>query len=163
MIAMSLLPAAEWLEATFVAQTVRHSAPLIALLEIVHLIGLSLLLGTILMVDLSLLGRGIGQTTASRMDRELRNWTAAGLILMLTSGPVLLSSEAVRCFKTPAFWTKMALLAVALTFHFTKHRSVVSQDPPAPQSDRTWTAWLSLTFWISVALAGKAIAIFSGA
>lgn len=159
---MSLLPVAEWLETTFVAQAIRHSAPLIALLEIVHLIGLTLLLGTILMVDLSLLGRGIGQTSAWRMDRELRRWTAAGLVLMLASGPVLLSSEAVRCYKTPAFWTKMALLAGALIFHFTKHRSVVSQEPPAPQSDRIWVACLSLTLWISVALAGKAIAIFSG-
>jgi hypothetical protein len=161
MMASSLLPVFEWMESTPVAQTIRHSASLIALLESIHLIGLTLLLGTILMVDLSLLGLGIERSPASRIAGELRGWTAAGLAIMLVSGPVLLSSEAIRCYKTPAFWIKMALLAIALIFHFTIHNRVVSEEPPAPQPQRArWTACLSLGLWTSVALAGKAIAIF---
>jgi hypothetical protein len=155
-----LLPFFEWLERTPVAQTIRHSASLIALLESIHLIGLTLLLGTILMVDLSLLGLGIGRSPASRIARELRGWTAAGLAIMLVSGPVLLSSEAIRCYKTPAFWIKMALLAIAVIFHFTVHANVVFEEPPAPPYGARWTACLSLGLWTSVALAGKAIAIF---
>src|SRR5580692_2349599 len=100
--AASLAPAFEWLQHTYIGETIRHSASLIALLESIHLIGLTLLLGTILMVDLSLLGLGIGRSPASRIARELRGWTAAGLAIMLVSGLVLLSSEAIRCYKTPA-------------------------------------------------------------
>jgi hypothetical protein len=160
MMAISLLPVFEWMESTTVAQTIRHSAKLIALLESIHLIGLTLLLGTILMVDLSLLGLGIGRSPASRIARELKGWTAAGLVIMLLSGPLILSSEAIRCYKTPAFWTKMVLLGIAVTFHFTIHKSVVFEEPPAPRQRAEWTAWLSLGLWTSVALAGKAIAIF---
>jgi hypothetical protein len=160
MMASFLLPLFEWMESTPVGQAIRHSASLIALLESIHLIGLTLLLGTILMVDLSLLGLGIGRTPAARIARELRGWTAAGLAIMLVSGPLILSSEAVRCYKTPAFWAKMALLAVALVFHFSVHRQVVFADPPAPRHRAAWTACLSLGLWTSVALAGKAIAIF---
>jgi hypothetical protein len=160
MMASSLLSVFEWMESTPVAQTIRHSASLIALLESIHLIGLTLLLGTILMVDLSLLGLGIGRSPASRIAKELSGWTAAGLAIMLTSGPLILSSEAIRCYKTPAFWTKMALLAIAATFHFTIHNRVVFEDPPAPRARARWTACLSLGLWTSVALAGKAIAIF---
>jgi hypothetical protein len=161
MMGLSLLPAFEWMEHTPVAQTIRHSASLIALLESIHLIGLTLLLGTILMVDLSLLGLGIGRSPASRIARELKGWTTAGLVIMLVSGPVLLSSEAIRCYRTPAFWIKMALLAIAVIFHFTIHKKVVLEEPPAPQPHiARWTACLSLVLWISVALAGKAIAIF---
>ena len=155
---LDLLPVFEWMESTPVAQTIRHSAKLIALLESIHLIGLTLLLGTILMVDLSLLGLGIGRSPASRIAKELRGWTTAGIVIMLTSGPVILSSEAIRCYRTPAFWVKMALLAIALIFHFTIHRKDVIEQPPAPRA--RWTACLSLGLWTSVALAGKAIAIF---
>ncbi len=157
---LNLLPVFEWMESTPVAQTIRHSASLIALIESVHLIGLTLLLGTILMVDLSLLGFGIGRSPASRIARELKGWTTAGLAIMLLSGPLILSAEAIRCYKTPAFWTKMVLLGIAVIFHFTVHKKVVSEEPPAPRYRAGWTACLSLGLWTSVALAGKAIAIF---
>jgi hypothetical protein len=160
MMAGFLLPVFEWMESTQVGQTIQHSASLIALVEIVHLLGLTLLLGSILMVDLTLLGLGIGRIPASRIAKELKPWTAAGLAIMLISGPLILSSEAIRCYKTPAFWTKMGLLAVALIFHFTIHKRLVFEEPPAPRTRAVWTACLSLTLWTSVALAGKAIAIF---
>jgi hypothetical protein len=160
MMALSLLPVFEWMESTSVGQGIRQSASLIALVEAVHLIGMTILLGTLLMVDLSLLGLGIGRAPASRIARELRGWTAAGLAIMLISGPLMLSSEAVRCYNSPPFWIKMALLAVAVTFHFTVHNRVVAQDPPAQRPRAVWTACGSLGLWTSVALAGKAIAIF---
>ncbi len=143
-----------------VGETIRHSAALIALLEIIHLIGLALLLGTILMVDLSLLGHGIGRHPVSRIARELSNWTMAGLAIMLVSGPLILSSEAVKCYSTPAFWIKMALLAIAVAFHFTVHRKVALAEPPSPRASARVVAGVSLALWFGVALAGKGIAIF---
>jgi hypothetical protein len=148
------------MQSTPVGQTIRHSASLIALLEIVHLIGLTLLMGTILMVDLSLLGLGIARHPVSRIARELSNWTLAGLAILLASGPLILSSEAVKCYQTPAFWVKMALLAIAVGFHCTVHRKVVFAEPAAPHPSARWAACVSLTLWIGVALAGKGIAIF---
>jgi hypothetical protein len=157
---MTLLPLFEWMQHTYLAETIRHSAALIALLEIVHLIGLALLVGSILMVDLSLLGSGIGNHPVSRIARELNPFTGFGLAIMLVSGPLILFSEAVRCYKTPAFWIKMALLAIALAFHFTVHRKVTWADPPVPRAEAVRVAWVSLTLWLGVALAGKGIAIF---
>jgi hypothetical protein len=163
MMALSLLPAFEWVQHTYLGETIRHSAALIALLEIVHLIGLALLLGTILMVDLSLLGFGIGRQPAWRIARELGNWTKAGLAIMLISGPLILSSEAVKCYKTPAFWVKMALLVIAIAFHFSIHRRVTLAEQPASPSSAAFVAFVSLGLWIGVALAGKGIAIFQPA
>jgi uncharacterized protein DUF6644 len=160
MMALSLLPAFEWLQHTYLGETIRHSAALIALLEIVHLIGLALLLGTILMVDLSLLGLGIGRQPVWRIASELSSWTKAGLTIMLISGPLILSSEAAKCYKTPAFWVKMALLAIAIAFHFTIHRRVTLAQHPASRSSQAFVAIASLGLWIGVALAGKGIAIF---
>lgn len=154
-----MMPVFQWLQDTYLAQTIRHSASLIALLEIVHLIGLTLLLGTILMVDLSLLGLGIGRQPASRVARELNLFTVIGLTIMLVSGPLILCSEAVRCYKTPAFWIKMVLLAMAIVFHFTIHRRVTQEE----HSHFRAVAILSLALWTAVALAGKGIAIFQPA
>ena len=116
------------------------------------------MLGTVLMVDLSLLGRGIARYPVGRIAQELGNWTLAGLALMLTSGPLLLVSEAVRCYKTPAFWIKMALLAAALVFYFTIHRKAVAHADVSRRGVRG-AAIVSLALWTGVALAGKAIAI----
>jgi uncharacterized protein DUF6644 len=154
------MAAFEWLQHTYVGETIRNSAALIATLEIVHLIGFALLVGTILMVDLSLLGFGIGRRPSAEIARELRGWTVAGLAIMLASGPLILCSEAVRCYKSPAFWIKMALLAIAIAFHFTIHRRVTLAAPPAPHPSARMVAGLSLALWFGVALAGKAIAIF---
>jgi hypothetical protein len=158
--AAALLPLFEWLQHTYLGETIRHSAALIATLEIVHLIGMTLLIGAILMVDLSLLGLGIGRLPVLRIARELNLFAALGLGIMLVSGPLILSSEAVRCYKTPAFWIKMALLAMAIAFHFTVHRKVTLAEPPAPHPQARLVAGLSLGLWIGVALAGKGIAIF---
>lgn len=155
-----LLPVFEWLQHTYVGETIRHSATLIALLEIIHLIGLALLLGCILMVDLSLLGRGIGRQPVSRIARDLDIFIAIGLGIMLASGAFILCSEAVRCYKTPAFWIKMMLLAVALAFHFAIHRNAALADPPVSRQRAALIGSLSLVLWLGVALAGKAIAIF---
>jgi hypothetical protein len=157
---VELLAFSEYVQSSYIGQTIRHSAALIALLEIVHLIGLALLLGTVLMVDLSLLGFGIGSQPVARIARELRNWTMAGLAILLASGPLIFVSEAVKCSKTPVFWIKMALLAIAVTFHFTTHRRVVQAVPPAAAAEPKIVAVLSLASWFGVALAAKAIAIF---
>jgi hypothetical protein len=146
----------EWMQYTPLARTIQHSPSLLALLESVHLVGLTLLLGTILMVDLSLLGLGIGRHPVSRIARELNRFTVIGLAIMLASGPLILCSEAIRCYKTPAFWVKMALLGIAIAFHFTIHRRAIRADHPHARI----VASLSLALWIGVALAGKGIAIF---
>jgi hypothetical protein len=158
--AAALLPLFEGLQHTYLGETIRHSATLIALLEIVHLIGLALLLGTILMVDLTLLGHGIGRQPVALVARELQRWTITGLVIMLASGPLIFFSEAVKCYKTPFFWIKMLLLALAIFFHFTVHRRVTLAEPPARREDARMIARISLALWVGVALAGKGIAIF---
>lgn len=160
MMAWSLAPAFEWLQRTYLGEAIRHSAALIATLEIVHLIGLTLLLGAILMVDLTLLGHGIGRYPVSRIARHLNRWTIGGLAVMFASGPLLLISEAERCYKTPMFWIKMTLLGIALVFQFTVHRRVTLAEPPVEGRAAKLTGVLSLVLWFGVALAAKGIAIF---
>ena len=146
---------------TPLGETIRSSAVLIALTETIHLLGLTLLAGSILMVDMAMLGLGIRHHPVARIAGELTTWTSAGLAVMLISGPLILSSEARKCYDSSFFWAKMAvLLAHDDAFHFTVHRRVIRSDPPASRSRSAIVACVSLTLWIGVALAGKMIGIY---
>jgi hypothetical protein len=156
----SLIPLFAWLGHTAVGTTIRSSAVLIALTEIIHLLGLTMLIGTVLMVDMALLGFGIRRHPASRIATELAPWTTGGLVVMLISGPLILSSETLKCYEASFFWIKMAVLLAAIAFHFTVHRRVARLEPPAGRFRAGIVACVSLGLWISVALAGKMIGIY---
>ena len=152
------MPLFRWWGETAIGATVRSSSALIALTQTIHLLGLVLLMGTILMVDLGLLGFG-RRWPVARIARELTPFTLGGLAILLVSGPLILSSEARKCYESSFFWMKMSILLAAIVFHFTVHRSVVRADPPVPLFRRL-VACLSLALWLSVALAGKMVGIY---
>lgn len=153
-------PFLNWLGHTALGDTIRSSAALIALTEIVHLIGLTMLVGTLLMIDMTLLGFGIRRHPVSRIASELAPWTTTGLIILLLSGPLILSSETRKCYDASFFWIKMLLLPLALVFHFTVFTRTVRADPPAGRTRARLVALLSLALWIGIALAGKMIGIY---
>lgn len=156
----ALLPFFEWYAGTALSQVMTRSATLIEIAQIVHLIGMTLLIGTIMMVDFTLLGCGIKRQPAARVGGELAPYTLAGLALMLFTGPLNLASEAMRCYDSSFFWIKMGLLAVTLIFHFTVHRRVVAAEPPASRFQAGLTGSVSLALWFGIALAAKFIAFF---
>jgi hypothetical protein len=125
---------------------------LFPVIQSIHLAGLTLLVGTIALVDFSLLGLGISRVPGWQLARRLAPWTTAGLITVFATGPLLFWSDWARYVKNPAFLVKMALLSIALAAHFTIHRRVTRNGK--------WVAILSLVIWSCVVLAGRAIADF---
>lgn len=155
-----LFPLFNWLGHSGVGVTIRSSAPLIALVEIIHLLGLTMLAGTVLMVDMTMLGFGIRRHPAARIAAELAPWTVGGLVVLLISGPLILSSETRKCYDASFFWIKMAILLAAIIFHFTVHRRVSRAELPAGRFRAGVVACVSLGLWIGVALSGKMIGIY---
>ncbi|HEX4137470.1 MAG TPA: DUF6644 family protein [Bryobacteraceae bacterium] len=155
-----LIPLFSWLGHTAIGQTIRSSALLIALTQIIHLLGLTMLFGTILMVDMALLGFGIRRHPASQIAAELAPWTIGGLVVMLISGPLILSSETLKCYESSFFWIKMAILLIAVVFYFTVHRRTARSEPQSGRFRIRLVACISLGLWLAVALAGKMIGIY---
>ena len=123
------------------------------MVEMVHLLALAALGGTVLVVDLGILGIGFRRQAPARVARELAPIFAGSLILMVLSGTLLVSAEAMKCYYHPAFRLKMVLFAAAVLFHFTIDRS-------AAGNLSIWSkvaAVASLTLWLAVGLAGRAI------
>jgi hypothetical protein len=153
-------PLFDWLGHSVTGETIRSSAVLIALTQIIHLLGLTMLAGTVLMVDMALFGFGIRRHPVSRIAAELAPWTLGGLVVMLISGPLILASETRKCYDSSFFWIKMAILLAAIVFHFTAHRRVTRSEPPAGPFRARFVASVSLALWIAVALAGKMVGIY---
>ena len=131
-----------------------------AVVEAVHLLGLAILGGAVLIVDLRLLGLVLKSESARNVSRDLSKLLLSSLVLMLVTGIALVSEEALKCYSSPAFRWKMALLAAALLFYFTLHRAALlrTDKHDANLWSRT-VAIISLTLWLGVGVAGRAIGL----
>lgn len=131
-----------------------------ALVEMVHLLALAILGGSVLVVDLRLLGVILKDESARLIGRDLSRLLLGSLAVMIVSGVALLSEEAGKCYYSPAFRWKMALLAAAVTFYFTLHRrALLHSDVGVPSLWSRISAIISLTLWLSVGVAGRAIGL----
>jgi hypothetical protein len=156
---MTLLPLFQRLAATPVGHLIRDSTWGFAIVETIHLLALAILGGTILIVDLRLLGLGLRRQSVSVLARELSPWFSGSLIAMLISGIVLTSGEAMKCYYHPAFRWKMALLAAAIAFYYTLHRKLVRSESAETTTGSRIAGAVSLALWLSVGLAGRAIGL----
>jgi len=147
-----------WCNNSFFGHGIRNSVWLFPFVEIFHLIGLGVLGGTILVLNLRLLGIGFRGERTSDLAKEVRPWTLGSLAVMLASGFLLFSTEAVKMYGNWAFRWKMVFLLSAILFTFTIHRKVVTAEESriAPVW-RISVALVSLLLWSGVGLGGRAI------
>ena len=87
---------------------------------------------------------------------DLAPWTHVGIAVMLTTGPLMFSTDAVAYHYNPSFQFKMVCLMLALLLHFTLHRRAVLPD--APPIAAKLAAVVSLLLWTAVVAGGRMIA-----
>lgn len=152
----------EWLEKSEWAAGIRQSLWLYPALEIVHILGIVLLVGSAFLFDLRLLGfsRALPLTALSK---HLLPWSQRGLLLIVPSGILLFITNAQALGVDPVFWTKIALIAVAALNVFVFHRLVygpfkrrgASGDLPGMAR---LCAGISIVVWIAVVACGRLLA-----
>jgi hypothetical protein len=162
---MSTLQACQWLNDTQLATAIRESEIVFPLIETVHVLAIALLAGTVAIVDLRLLGLILKRERVSQVAGQILPLTWVGFVAMIASGVLLFLAEASKSYYNPAFRFKMLLLIVAgvnpLIFHRTIYRNVSLWDEAAVAPARArLTAYLSLTLWSGIIVAGRAIAYF---
>jgi hypothetical protein len=147
-----------WCSNSFFGHGVRDSVWLFPSIEIVHLLALGVLGGTVLIINLRLLGIRFRNERVSELARELQPWMIGSLVTMLVSGFFLFSSEAEKLYGNWAFRAKMASLALAILFTFSLYRKVTLSEErqDSPVWDKV-AALVSILLWAAVGLAGRAI------
>jgi hypothetical protein len=152
---MTLFEVFDWLERTALGAFIRDSVWLFPVIEAGHLLGLGVLGGAVLIVDLRLLGFGLIGKTPAYVLEQARPWHLAAIAVMFTTGIPLFLSEAVKCYWSDAFWVKMAALVLALLFTFGVRNRWVRSHPELPPWQSKGIAVCSVALWLTVAAAGR--------
>jgi len=153
---MTLLPLFQWCEKTPVGDAIRKSLWLFPVIETFHLLGLAVIGGAVLMVDLRLFGLGLRGQPVARVAKDAEPWLIGSLAVMLPTGFLLFLSESIKCYYSDAFWVKMTSLLLAIVFTFTVRRKVaMAEEGRAGPLGRVVVALVSLTLWCGVGAGGR--------
>ena len=151
-----LEPFFEWCAATKLGTAIQMSPWAFAVIESVHLLGLAVIGGAVLLVDLRMLGFGLRDQRIGEIARAAFPWLVGSLIVMLLTGIGLFLSEPMKLYYSRPFWVKMISLSLAMLFTFTIRRKVTMAD-----ETRTRPIWfklvalVSLTLWFGVGGGGR--------
>jgi hypothetical protein len=158
------LPETLWTElaATNLSVFLREATWGYPVLEIAHIIGLALVVGSIFAFDLRLLGVNAG-LPMTMLGRHLLPWVWAGFCLNAVSGGLLFLSNPVEFAANPALAAKLGLIALAgINALYFQVRLAPAMDAwnsntPAPAAARI-SALFSIVLWLGVIIAGRLMA-----
>jgi Family of unknown function (DUF6644) len=157
----------QWLHDTPLAEGIRANVLLFPWLESVHVLGITLVLGSIAVVDLRLLGIASRNRPITQLIREVLpvTWVAFGVAVL--TGGALFSSNAVQYAKNVPFQMKMALLALAginmIVFHLVTYRGITHWDDSArPPLAARLAGGFSITLWLAIVAFGRWIGFTIG-
>ena len=145
----------ERFEATWLGTAVRGSLWAFPVLEAIHLLGLSLLGGALLIVDLRMLGLGLTRQPIALLSRSARPWLLTALAVMVMTGVPLFLSEAVKCYWNASFRVKMVALPLALAYTFLVRERFARREPLETSAKSRLLAAGSIAIWFTVAAAGR--------
>jgi len=151
----AVLAGCQWLENTPWGVTIRDSAWMYPVAMWLHFIGLSMWLGTSLVVDLRLMGVGAQRQTALELLSGLFAWNWIGFSVAFLGGFLLLSAEATTYAANTGFRLKLAvLIPLALIWHVVvqKKTRAWTQTEPISVAGK-WAGLIEFLLWISVVAA----------
>jgi hypothetical protein len=144
-----------------VAQSLKSSRFVYPLVNAAHILGLATLFGSILCLDLRLLG-AFRSVPAQPLARYLPRVAAFGLGVAIVTGALLFTVEPQDYAANPAFLTKAALVGLgaahAVYLHSTRRWRALTQGGGEIEAGLRISAALSLALWTAAIVAGRLIA-----
>jgi len=157
---MLLTALMEWVQSTLLAVFIHQTKWAFTTIEVVHVLAISLVIGSIAIIDLRLLGVASTKRPFTRLAQDILpiTWTAFGLAAV--SGSLLFISQAAAYFTTTTFWIKMLIMALAginmLIFEFNTVRGVQEWDlKSSPPPGARLAGGISITCWLLVFVFGR--------
>ena len=128
----------------------------------VHVLTLTVFVGTALMLDLRLLGMTMTRVPASEVRTRLLPWTTAGFLVMMTTGALLFYAAPMLRYQNVFFRLKMVTLVLAglnvWVFRSTVYRAIAEWDlDPVPPRRARMAGGLSLALWAVMITLGRMI------
>jgi hypothetical protein len=155
----------QWLNETRFSMALREGDWSFAVIETVHILGLGFSVGTIVWVDLRLIGLAMRRERVTDVISGLEPWAMGGFVVMFLSGIMLLLAEPLKAYSRLAFRLKVVMLILAamnvLVFHRGVYRTIAQWDEAEvlPWQAKV-SGYLSLILWLGIIIAGRWTAYF---
>ena len=151
---------AEWLSTTALSVFLQnHNSWAIPAIQSIHIAGIAIVLGSVLMIDLRILGwAGMDQTLLQTTNR-FGPWLTGALWLMLATGILMVVGEPVRELITFSFWLKMFLVAVSTAIALVFQRAVRRHEETVEKRGGVkLLAVVTFLVWACIIVLGRLIA-----
>jgi hypothetical protein len=132
-------------------QFMRSSRVVFPIVESIHLIGLALFVGTLLLIDMALLGVAMRRQPVAQVAAALAPWTWSGFLMLVITGPFMFTAQAAKWHDNPIFWIKMLLLMVATIFQLSVRGPIASREIGRAKL----IGGTSLVLWIGIGILSK--------
>jgi hypothetical protein len=157
---MDASPFFVWVHQTMFATAIRESSELFPWIESVHVLAITLVVGSIAILDLRLLGVASANRSIASVSAEVLPFTWTAFVFAVVTGGALFTSHAVGYAHNFQFRMKMLLLVLAginmLSFHF------IVRPSTGRWSESAVTPWqgkiaglVSLALWIGIVAFGR--------
>ena len=153
---MDLYPFFDWLDTSILADIAKAYGGVFAVVQMFHLLGMSMLGGMVLVGDLRLLNILLKDVPSEQVIENTQKWFNVALAIVMTSGIFMSSAVAMKLYYNEMFWAKMTSLGLGITFVYVIRRPLLKfkHDTLNP-----WTIKLvavtSISIWFTVAAAGR--------
>jgi hypothetical protein len=152
----------KWLQGLPLSVFIHKTAWAFTTVEVVHVFAIAFMIGTIMIVDLRLLGFASAKRPFTEFSRMLLPFTWVAFAIAVIAGALLFMSRPLEYFDNAVFWTKMVLIALAginmFVFEFITVRSVKDWDvAKTPPLAARLAGGISITCWLLVLACGRLI------
>ncbi len=141
------------------AQAIAESTWMFPCFESLHVLFLTVVVGSVAMMDLRLLGLGSRERAISELTRSVLPWTWSAFALAATFGLLLFCSKASTYYVNIPFRIKVACLVFAAlnmaVFHLFTSRNISSWDVGRPPAGARVAGGISLALWITIVATGR--------
>ena len=153
----------EWLAQTPLSLAIQTHNWVIPTIQSVHIVAIGVVVGSVLMIDLRVLGWAGQDQTLTETVARFGPWLSWSLTVLLITGLLMVVGEPARELLSFSFWLKMSLVAlgtvVAAAFRIALRRherqweaSLVARPATKP------LAILTLLIWVGIIILGRLIA-----
>jgi hypothetical protein len=125
--------------------------------EIFHIVGFGISIGTIALIDFSLLGVGLRRRSTPQLLKDTEPWTLAALVVVLFAGLILFLTDPLHYYYNPSFRLKITSLFLAIVFNYTIHRKAALSESISSLASK-FVGAISLVLWVCVIASGLFIA-----
>ena len=145
---------AEWLSTTAPSVYIQnHNDWIIPLIQSIHIVGIAVVLGSVLMINLRILGWAGMDQTLRQTSTRFAPWVTSALYLLLATGILMVIGEPVRELVTFSFWLKMFLVALSTVIAVNFQHKLRADRQPIK-----WLALATFLIWAFIIVLGRLIA-----